>query len=253
MNPYHEANRARWDAGAATWGHHADTRGIWRKCSQQPELAMAAEEIRAVGDIKGKSVCVLGSGDNQVVFALAGMGAAVTSVDQSAKQLAIAQERARILNLDIRFLRADVTDLHEIPDANFDLVYTGGHVAVWVSDLNRFYAEAARILKPNGRFIVSEYHPFRRLWKDQKTSLEIERPYFNRGPHRFEGTVDILNRDAGPVESYEFNWTIADYIGAVMKSGCRVESVEEFGDQSQGWEAANLTGLPAYLLICARK
>jgi ubiquinone/menaquinone biosynthesis C-methylase UbiE len=253
MNEYHEANRARWEAGAATWAHYAERRGIWRECARKPELALAAEEIRALGDVKCLQVCVLGSGDNQVVFALAGMGAKVTSVDISEKQLAGARERAGILGLDVRFVRADVTELSAIGDAAFDVVFTGGHVAVWVSDVRRFYAEAARILKAGGRFIVSEYHPFRRLWKDSKTSLEIERTYFARGPHRFENTVDILYPAAGDVVSYEFNWTVADYISAVMDSGCVIERVEEFGEASEGWEAANLAGLPARLMIVARK
>jgi SAM-dependent methyltransferase len=253
MNPYHQANRARWDAAAENWGRMADGRGIWQACSKKPELALAAEELRALGDVRGKSVCVLGSGDNQVVFALAGMGANVTSVDLSANQLAIAQDRARTLGLTINFLRADVTELGELADSTFDLVFTGGHVAVWVSDLNRYYREAARILSPGGRFIVSEYHPFCRVWKDQKGPLVIEHHYFDRGPHRFDATTDILSRATGSLESFEFHWTVADYLSAVMASGCRIDSVEEFGNAPDGWEAAEMEGLPVRLMICATK
>ena len=67
----------------------------------------------------------------------------MTSVDVAQAQLDIASERAERLGLVIEFLRADVTDLSDIPNESFDYVYTGGHVAVWVSDLVRYYAEAA--------------------------------------------------------------------------------------------------------------
>ena len=91
---------------------------------------------------------MLGSGDNQVVFALAGMGAAVTSVDIS--EIEAARSRAAALGLQIEFVQADVVDLSGLGDATFDAVYTGGHVAVCVSDLRRYYGEAARILKSDG-------------------------------------------------------------------------------------------------------
>ena len=81
-NSFHEANRRRWDAGSASWAHHADTRGIWKKCHREPMLALHAAELKWLSDIAGKNVAVLGSGDNQVVFALSGMRAKVTHVGE---------------------------------------------------------------------------------------------------------------------------------------------------------------------------
>jgi ubiquinone/menaquinone biosynthesis C-methylase UbiE len=54
---------------------------------------------------------VLGSGDNQVVFALCGLRAEVTSVDISERQLDVARGRAAALGLAVEFVRADVVDL----------------------------------------------------------------------------------------------------------------------------------------------
>jgi ubiquinone/menaquinone biosynthesis C-methylase UbiE len=188
---------------------------------------------------------VLGSGDNEVVFALTGMGARLTSVDISAKQLEVARQRADELGLLVTFLRSDVTDLSALADATFDVVYTGGHIAVWVSDLKKFYAEATRILKPGGRFIVSEYHPFRRIWKAEKNRLELSNNYFERGPFTCDGWVG---------KQYEFQWTVGDYITAVMEAGCELVAVEEFGSHSDGdWEIPPLTALPRVLLIVGRK
>jgi 2-polyprenyl-3-methyl-5-hydroxy-6-metoxy-1,4-benzoquinol methylase len=137
-NRFHEANRRRWDAGSASWARRADTRGIWRRCHLDPSLAFHPAELNWLSDIAGKRVAVLGSGDNQVAFALAGLGARVTSVDISDRQIEVAQRRAAALGLEIDFLQADVVDLHDLGGETFDLVYTGGHVAVWVSDLRRY-------------------------------------------------------------------------------------------------------------------
>lgn len=253
-NPFNEANRRRWEAAAASWAHHADTRGIWKKAHQNPLLTLHPSELKWIGNIDGKRVAVLGSGDNQVVFALAGLRAKVTSVDISAQQLNFARERAASLGLEIEFVRADVLDLSALEDGAFDLVYTGGHVAVWVADLPSFYAEGARILKPGGLFVVSEYHPFRRVWKeDNPARLELHHNYFHRGPHRSELTPDVLYPAPGDWEQFEFNWTVADYISALLGAGCEIIHVEEFGDAGEGWETAPLAGLPATLLLVARR
>lgn len=252
-NPLHEANRVRWDAASEGWARSADTRGLWNRCHRQPGLVLHPRELEHLGDINGKAVCVLGSGDNQVVFALAGMGASVTSVDISENQLAVASKRAALLGLDIAFVRSDVTDLAALADGQFDLVYTGGHVAVWVSDLDKFYSEASRILKVGGRLIVSEYHPFRRVWRETAAALELECGYFARGPHAYDAAADIFHHSAGPLKSFEFHWTVSDYIQAVMKSPCRLLTVDEFGDQAEGWETAPLKGLPQVLLIVGLK
>ena len=142
MNAIHEANRKQWNAGAERWKERTDKRGLWNKCHKDPTLVLTDSEIEYLKDIQGRSVCVLGSGDNEVVFALAGMGADVTSIDISERQLEIASERADCLDLKISFLRADVTHLDKIENENYDTVYTGGHVAVWTSDIKKYYSEA---------------------------------------------------------------------------------------------------------------
>ena len=249
---FHEANRRRWDAGAASWAYRADTRGIWKRCHRDPALALHSAELKWLCDIAGKRVAVLGSGDNQVVFALCGMGAKVTSVDISEQQLEVARGRAAALGLQVDFLRADVVDLSAFADGTYDVVYTGGHVAVWVSDLQRYYAEAARILKPNGWLIVSEYHPFRRVWKQSPGCLELGFNYFDRGPHRFEAAPDVLSAAPGEWEQFQFHWTVADYISAILSSGYRLVP-EEFGDAGERWEGAPVAGLPASLLLVGRR
>ena len=110
-NQFHEANGRRWDAGSASWAHRADTRGIWKKCHLDPSLALHLAELEWLRDIAGKKAAVLGSGDNQVVFALAGLGANVTSIDISEPQIETARSRAAALGLQVDFVRADVVDL----------------------------------------------------------------------------------------------------------------------------------------------
>lgn len=253
MNKLHQANQHRWNLAADNWKKMHDQRGTWKICHQDPALVFIDKELEYLSDVKDKKICVLGSGDNLAVFALAGMGAKVCSVDISTSQLSIAAERAKILDLDIQFVQADVTDLSVLSDETFDIVYTGGHVAVWVANLKEYYREAVRILKPSGLFIVNEYHPFRRVWKQGLDHLEIGYDYYERGPFEFFYTNDILDLKKGDIPCYEFHWTVADHIQAMLEPGCTLIDIDENGRHVGDWEGAPLDGLPEFMLLIGQK
>ena len=93
MNEKHEANRRRWNVASPEYAAMAERSGSWRKVATEPGWAFLPQELALLGDVAGKRACVLGSGDNLAVFALAGLGAEVTSVDISERQLDVARER----------------------------------------------------------------------------------------------------------------------------------------------------------------
>ena len=111
MNEFHKVNRNNWNGHAADYKLRVDRQNTWDKCHLDPTRALTSSEIEAFGDLNGKSACVLGSGNNCVTFALAGMGAHVTSVDIPDKQLRHAKTRGEFLGLYISFVTADVTDI----------------------------------------------------------------------------------------------------------------------------------------------
>jgi ubiquinone/menaquinone biosynthesis C-methylase UbiE len=242
----HEANQAFWDASTKWWKEREDRRGRWMKAHEDPALVLSPAEMPFLKDVGGKAVCVLGSGDNEVAFALTGLGGHVTSVDISERRLAVAAERARTLGLQLEFLQADVTDLSAIEDNSFDLVYTGGHMSVWISDIQKYYAEAVRILKPERLFVVKEYHPMRRMWLDSD-GPEPHNRYCNRGPYAYTTEEGL--------PTFEYHWTVADHIQAVIDPGCRIVRVEEHEEklEDEYWMTAKLDKLPASLLIVGRK
>ena len=281
MNKMHESNRACWNEWAQWWGKRADEKGNWKRCHRDPALVFCPDEMAFLSDVRGKDVCVLGSGDNEAVFALAGLGARVTSVDISEGQLAIAAERARILGLSVSFVRADVTHLEGLEAGRFDLAYTGGHVSVWVSDITRYYAEAARILRQGGLLIINEYHPVRQMWLDSP-GPEPRHRYLHRGPYEdrspkehaavacsfakrvaARGAISAMRakRTGGGVAAredrpqFEFHWTVADHIQAVLDAGCALVKVIEYGEgkENEDYSKATPAELPMYLFIVARK
>ena len=253
MHDQHEANRKRWNIASASYAAMGDRHGNWRKVAREPGWAFLPEELAILGDVTGQRACVLGSGDNLAVFALAGMGAEVTSVDISEAQIKVARRRAETLGLDVHFLRADVMEIDELASDHYDIVHTSRHIANWVSDLRAFYRQAVRILKPGGLFLVTEYHPLRRIFKNGPKRLEVESSYLDRGPLHTKVSEELFDPKAGELEQFEYNWTIADFYAAMTEPGCTLVALDEIGDEAEDWEASDFRGLPQVILLAARK
>ncbi len=265
MNDMHEANRQYWDALASDWQQLRDEDQLWRRCHREPSLAFdgaALEMIREfTGGLTDKDVCVIGSGDNLAAFALAGMGANVTSTDISAQQLVVARVRAAALGLDIAFVQCDAAGLAPLADRSFDLVCSTNGFFVWIAHLTQVFSAVCRVLRAGGHYVFYDVHPFLRPWKDQRDPIEMEKPYFETGP--FEST------DSGyPV--YEFNWTLGDLVNPMLDAGLALRKLAESpARDSRFWEGfsylpgtdASLldwhtnarAGLPVWLTVAAQK
>lgn len=266
MAEMHEVNRRRWEATAAGYQQLAEADGAWRRCPQEPEVAFEGQALETIrecaGDLTGKKVCVVASGDNYAAFALAGLGAEVTSTDISDKQLQKAASRAAELGLQIRFVQADAADLGALEESSFDLVCSTNGFFVWLADLGVVFSQIARLLKPGGHSVFYDVHPFQRPWKDQAQPLEMDKPYADT-------TFAYSSGEEGP-PCHQFHWTMASILNALVQSGLNVRKVVEspavnarfwegpsYGpgedETLQDWRRNPRAGLPVWLTVAARK
>ncbi len=263
MREEHEANRRQWDQTAADWKGLRDRDQLWRRCPTSPELAFdgqALEMIRVFGgDLAGREVCVVGSGDNYAAFALAGLGARVTSTDISENQLAVARLRSQELALDIRFVRADAADLEPLQSGRFDLVCSTNGFLVWIADLSAVFRSVGRVLRAGGLYVFYDVHPFQRPWRDDVDSATMVRAYWDIGPHR--------DQERG---SFEFTWTMSHILNALADANLVLRlmaespassarfwqdhSYESGTDETlKDWHRNPRAGLPVWLSVCSQK
>lgn len=206
-------------------------------------------------DLCGKKVLLPSSGDNHAAFAFSLLGAEVTSADISEKQLEYAQVIANKLNLSIRFVCDDTTQLSNIDDNVFDLVYTSNGTHTWIADIAAMYKNIYRVLKPTGFSIMFDIHPFNRpftgeSWKEPKIikSYEEIMPYCH--------------------------WRVQDLVNAMIWARLSIKEIEELQavDASfwfsyeelikqekeklakiNSWEHNPMAALPAWISIAAQK
>jgi SAM-dependent methyltransferase len=281
VNKMHQANRERWDLASP---HYSVWRaGDWRQCLVDPSLGFERGSLELLQqyvdqDLAGKAACVLGSGDNYAVFALAGMGVQVTSVDISQAQLDVAAERAAELGVEVAFVQGDIINLPVLADDTFDFVCSTNGVMVWIADPAAYYAEVSRILKPGGIFLSYDIHPFQRPWNDPPESLRMVKPYFDSGPKEWLDDPQtgraILASEASPEEregripTFKCHWTVGELLMALLGAGLELVHVLEEPDTDPGfwlpgateedgdlidWRENPRVGLPVWLTLIAKK
>ncbi len=111
---------------------------------------------RALGDVRGCDVLDLGCGTGRHTAWLAESGARVTAVDFSEKMLE--QARRKVPGANVRFVVHDLHDPLPLEDASFDAMVSG-LVLEHLRDLDGFFREVHRVLRPHGRAVVSAMHP----------------------------------------------------------------------------------------------
>jgi SAM-dependent methyltransferase len=264
-NPMHEANRRYWEALARRWQALRGQDRLWEQIPSHPELAFDGEVFQLIGeylsDLHGKRAAVIGSGYNYAAFALAGMGARVTSSDISQGQLQVAAERAALLRLEINFQQADAAELAALHGDQFDLVCSSNGFFVWIAEPGKVFSAVQRVLKASGYYIFYDVHPFQRPWKDQRQPIEMEKPYTDTGPY-------FTQEDGQP--SYEFHWRLSDLLNPLLASGLQLVRLVESpardsrfwqdntylpGDEQclLDWQFNPRAGLPVWLTIAAQK
>ena len=114
--------------------------------------------LEMIGDVSGLDVLDAACGTGRYAIPLAEAGARVSGIDTTEEMLAHARRKAaeRDLALDLRN-----GDLHDLPfeDESFDLVLSALALC-HVPDLSPVIAQFARVLRPGGRVIISDFHPF---------------------------------------------------------------------------------------------
>lgn len=146
-------------------GEHEDDNDLYFRATRD-ELLRTLEDptrVRAVADIvappfKVERVLDVGCGVGQALFPLAvSHGAFGVGVDISDAALRIAREvyGSRLPGANVTFAKAAAESL-PFADASFDVVNCG--LALPYTDNARAIAEAARVLRPGGMFLLKIHH-----------------------------------------------------------------------------------------------
>lgn len=189
--------------------------------------SLAPIELEQLGDVRGKSLLHLQCHFGMDTLSWARRGANVTGVDLSDKAIATAQQLAKDLKIDARFICCDIYDLPKYLDAQFDIVFTSYGTIGWLPDLKPWGEVIARYLKPGGEFHFIEFHPM--VWMFDDDLSYVQYSYFNK-----EAIVEVTNGTyadrSAPLKDQSISWnhSLSDVFQALLDQGLSIEQFTEY-------------------------
>ena len=195
-----QANRTFWDRDAARYHmEHADYLSSFYWC---PEMLHEAD-AGLLGDVRGKRVLELGCGSAPCTAWLHNRGAHALGLDISHGMLSRAPSGIPLVQADALVL--------PFADNSFDVVFSAFGALPFIGNLDAALADAARVLRPAGRFVAAVPHPMRWIFPDDPQSLTAEMSYFD-GAY-LEHSPD------GELTYAEFHRTMGQWLRALQTNG----------------------------------
>ena len=242
MKEYSKQHKKAWEYDAyAFWVRQAGTPKERAAKDAENPVKMLKQHAAYFDRFEGVRVANICGSCGKKAIPLALLGAEVTIFDISEDNKRYAMETAEAANVKIGF---EVCDILEIDlskyGGTFDVVFMEGGILHYFHDIDEFMRMMYSLLKPGGKMICSDFHPFTKIMD----TLEMERPtmsYFST--EIYEGEMaharfyDAETRKQIPKCSYR-RYTVSEILNAIIRNGF---CLKQF-DEHPSWENDKLPG-----------
>lgn len=242
MRDYSKQNKAAWEFDAYEfWKRTAGTPEERAKQDVENPVKMLRKYATYFHQYKGIKVANICGSCGKKAIPLALLGAEVTIFDISEDNKRYALEVAEAAHTKIDYVVCDVLEIDmEKYAGTFDVIFMEGGVLHYFHDIDEFMKVMYALLKPNGKMICSDFHPFTKI----ADSLNLEQPtmsYFST--EVFEGEMAHARfyedeiRKQMPKCSYR-KYTISEIINSVIRCGFTLKQFDEY----PAWDNEKLPG-----------
>ncbi len=181
--------------------------------------------LRLIGDVQGKSILELGCGTGYWLRLLRELGAAkCRGIDHASNQIEAAQlwEDAPA---GIEFEVGDITKPLEFSE-QYDVVFLE-HVLLEITSkegLAATFRNACKAVKPGGKLVVSDFHPFGPSSKPENVRLPEDFKYFQDGA-LFETVSQRV--DGETIHYKNCHWSLGALAEAITAAGFVISQIIE--------------------------
>lgn len=221
---YLKINRELWDAKTPI---HFDSDFYNTEAFLKKKNSLNPIEEGLLGDISGKRILHLQCHFGQDSISLALKGAKVTAVDFSGEAIQRGKDLAAKMKAKVNFIQSDVYSLPRTLSEKYDVVFTSYGVISWLPDLNKWAEIIAHFLKPNGQFMIVEFHPV--LWMFDDDFKQIQFPYSSKEAivEHLEGTY-TGDETTIKKQSVCWNHSLADVIQNLIQKNFIISHFQEY-------------------------
>lgn len=227
-NHYFDTNRTTWNTKVK---EHSKSDMYNMKAFKAGKLSLMPYELKALGDVNGKSLLHLQCHFGQDTLSWSRLGAKCVGVDISDEGIKLAQKLNEELGLDSHFERCNVLDTSQYIKDTYDIVFTSYGVIGWLPDLKPWGKMIAERLKKGGAFYMVEFHPI--VWMfDYLEGKPIMKYGYMQDEviyEEYEGTY--ANQEA-KMTSKEYGWNhgLSEVVNALAEAGLHIDFLNEYDE-----------------------
>jgi 2-polyprenyl-3-methyl-5-hydroxy-6-metoxy-1,4-benzoquinol methylase len=156
-----EVNKKAWNTMAyQAWLHGLGSpEELAEKLRSDPHKPLR-RWMKFIGNPRGKRIINLLGSHGGKAIPLAILGSDITVIDISEENKTYAMEVAKYAGVEISYINSDVLSIVDQEKlGEFDMVLMEFGVLHYFSDLNLLFGIVSSLLKDNGRFILTDFHP----------------------------------------------------------------------------------------------
>ena len=242
MRDYSEQNKKAWEYNAYEfWVRNSGTPAERAKQDVENPVKMLRRYAGYFGRYEGVKIANICGSCGKKAVPLALLGAEVTVFDISEDNKRYAMETAEAAQVQLRYEVCDILEIDRKKYGGyFDVVFMEGGILHYFHDIDEFMGIMCSLLKPGGKMICSDFHPFTKIMD----SLKIGVPamgYFCSDV--YEGEMAHARffpeeiRRQMPKCSYR-KYTVSEIINAIIRNGFILKQF----DEHPAWEDDKLPG-----------
>jgi SAM-dependent methyltransferase len=225
---YFEVNKETWNKKVAI---HAKSDMYKMEAFKSGESSLMPYELKALGDVSGKSLLHLQCHFGQDTLSWSRMGAKCVGVDISDEGVKLARQLNNELNLNAEFVCCNVLDTSQHVSDTFDIVFTSYGTIGWLPDLKPWAKMISERLKVGGTFYIVEFHPI--LWMFDYVDGESKMRYhYNQKEAIYEEYAGTYADKASKIISKEYGWNhgLSEVVNALIDADLQINYLNEYDE-----------------------
>ncbi|MDX1461696.1 MAG: class I SAM-dependent methyltransferase [Marinirhabdus sp.] len=225
-NKAFDVNRETWNKKVAV---HAKSDFYNLDAFKAGASSLNSYELKALGDVSGKSLLHLQCHFGQDTLSWTRMGARCTGVDISEEGIALAQQLSKELDVEAAFVCCNVLDTSAMISETFDIVFTSYGTIGWLPDLKPWAQMISERLKPGGVFYMVDFHPIAWMY-DYTVSPPILKYGYQQQEaiyEEYEGTYTDSGEQSMVSKEYGWNHGLGEVVTSLAEAGLQIEFLRE--------------------------
>ena len=222
---YFEVNKATWNEKVKV---HSESEMYHLRAFKKGKSSLMHYELKALGDVNGKSLLHLQCHFGQDTLSWSRLGAKCVGVDISDEGIKLAKKLNDELNLDAEFICCNVLDTSNFIKDEFDFVFTSYGTIGWIPDLKPWAKMIAERLKKGGTFYIAEFHPI--VWMFDYTSGKPVMKYgYMQDEVIYEEYEGTYANESSKMISKEYGWNhgLGEVVTSLTEAGLHIDYLKE--------------------------